>query len=157
REHLELQALGERLIGLSAPELATMERDPVLLEALADAQAIRSHGALRRQRQLIGKLMRRADAEHIRAALETLGSGERAATAVFHAAERWRERLCDGRQEALADFARETGLATEALAGLLHELERAPDETTRRRIRRRLFREIHAMLRENANENGAGE
>jgi len=66
REQLELQALGEQLIGLSADELSALPIDERLREAVIAAAKIRSHGALRRQKQLIGKLMRHCDPEPIR-------------------------------------------------------------------------------------------
>jgi ribosome-associated protein len=156
REHLELQALGERLIDLPPRELEALELDPALLEAIVAARSIRSHGALRRQRQLIGKLMRDADAARIRATLEMRERGDRAATARFHAAERWRERLCAEGRDALAAFARETGHDTGALERLLGELESASGEAVRKHVRRRLFREIHTML-DIAGEKGDGE
>ena len=56
REYLALQALGEQLIDLSAEQLASLSLDERLLEEVQKAQGIQSHGALRRQKQLIGKL-----------------------------------------------------------------------------------------------------
>src|SRR5690606_2558805 len=148
REHLELQALGEKLIGLPLADLEAMELDPSLLDAVVAAQSIRSRGALRRQRQLIGKLMRHADAQRIAAALEARGRVARADTALLHAAEHWRERLCTEGGAAPREPARDSGRDTSALEPVLHELERAADDLARRRVRRRLFREVHALLRD---------
>ncbi|HMN79031.1 MAG TPA: ribosome biogenesis factor YjgA, partial [Burkholderiaceae bacterium] len=47
----------------------------------------------RRQLQYVGKLMRTVEVEPLRQALERLTDGERAATALLHSAERWRQRL----------------------------------------------------------------
>ena len=58
REQLELQQLGERLIDLSADELEALPIDERLRDAVLAASKMRAHGALRRQKQLIGKLMR---------------------------------------------------------------------------------------------------
>ena len=69
REHLALQELGERLIGLSADELSRMAVDDELRDAVLAASEMKAHGALRRQKQLIGKLMRHIDAIPIRQAL----------------------------------------------------------------------------------------
>ena len=69
RESLALQELGERLIALSEPDLATLSLDDNLHQAIRDAASIKSRGALRRQKQLIGKLMHGVDPEPIEAAL----------------------------------------------------------------------------------------
>jgi ribosome-associated protein len=72
REYLALQKLGEDLIGLNEPDLRKMELDEDLLEAVLEARRIKSRGALRRQKQYIGKLMRHIDPEPIRAAMTRL-------------------------------------------------------------------------------------
>ncbi|MGB5490310.1 MAG: ribosome biogenesis factor YjgA [Woeseiaceae bacterium] len=72
REYLALQKLGEDLIGLNEPDLRKMELDEDLLEAVLEARRIKSRGALRRQKQYIGKLMRHVDPEPIRAAMTRL-------------------------------------------------------------------------------------
>ena len=69
REHLSLQVLGEQLIGFQEAQLRAMHLDGELLDAIVLASKIKSHSALRRQRQLIGKLMKHVDPEPIRAAL----------------------------------------------------------------------------------------
>jgi ribosome-associated protein len=68
-----LQSLGERLIDLNAEQLASITLDDQLLQAVRTAQGTKSHGALRRQKQLIGKLMRQVDPEPIRIALHAFG------------------------------------------------------------------------------------
>ena len=72
REYLALQKLGEELITLQESDLQSMALDEDLLEAVLEAKRIKKHGALRRQRQYIGKLMGRVDPEPIRTALERL-------------------------------------------------------------------------------------
>jgi len=72
RAHHALQALGERLVSLTDEQLAALPLDDALRDAVLLARRTRSHGALRRQRQLIGKLMTRADADTIREALAAI-------------------------------------------------------------------------------------
>ena len=69
REYLALQKLGESLIPLQEPDLLAMDLDEDLLEAVLEAKSMKKHGALRRQKQYIGKLMNRVDPEPIKAAL----------------------------------------------------------------------------------------
>ena len=74
REYLALQRLGESLIPLQEPDLLALELDEELLEAVLEARRMKKHGALRRQKQYIGKLMSRLDPEPIREALERIRS-----------------------------------------------------------------------------------
>jgi ribosome-associated protein len=72
RAYLALQKLGEELITLRESDLQAMPLDEELRDAVLEARRIKAHGALRRQKQYIGKLMGRIDPEPIRAALERL-------------------------------------------------------------------------------------
>jgi len=72
REHQARQKLGEELITLRDAELDSLGLDEDLLEAVIEARGIKAHGALRRQKQYIGKIMRHIDPEPIRATLESL-------------------------------------------------------------------------------------
>ncbi len=56
-----MQKLGERLIALKPVQLQRFGLPPELLEALLEAQRLRSRAALARQRQYIGRLMREID------------------------------------------------------------------------------------------------
>jgi ribosome-associated protein len=104
REYLALQKLGEQLIALTESELASLSIDERLLRAVQGARSIKSHGALRRQKQLIGKLMKSVDVEPIRLGLRLLQADEIEKKKVFAAAERWRDRLFKDRASAFKAF-----------------------------------------------------
>ncbi|HKJ20094.1 MAG TPA: ribosome biogenesis factor YjgA [Woeseiaceae bacterium] len=72
RAYLALQKLGEELITLRESDLQAMPLDEELRDAVLEARHMKAHGALRRQKQYIGKLMGRIDPEPIREALERL-------------------------------------------------------------------------------------
>ncbi len=72
RDYLARQKLGEALIPLLESDLRAMDLDETLLDAVLEAKRISKRGALRRQKQYIGKLMGRVDPEPIREALERL-------------------------------------------------------------------------------------
>lgn len=74
REHLALQELGEKLIALNEAQLESLSLDDGLVSAVRGARQMKARGALRRQKQLIGKLMRRVDPEAIRAALSNFSA-----------------------------------------------------------------------------------
>ena len=93
REMTALQDLGEELVALSTDQLKKIDMPDDLREALREAQRISSHGALRRQYQFIGKLMRSIDPEPLRQALDEIKGLSAVATARMHALERLRERF----------------------------------------------------------------
>lgn len=104
REAEALQTLGKQLIELDDAVLDTMPLTEALHQALRDAKRIKSHGALRRQTQLIGKLMRVADHEAIGSALEALLETDAEQAAKFHLTEIWRDKLVEGGAMALTEF-----------------------------------------------------
>ena len=69
REYLALQKLGEELIPLHEEDLRAIGLDEDLLEAILEAKLMSKRGALRRQKQYIGKLMGRVNPEPIKKAL----------------------------------------------------------------------------------------
>jgi ribosome-associated protein len=93
REMLERQDVGEELVALPEARLRELDLPERLLDAVLEAKRIRSFGALRRQLQYIGRLMRDADSVTIAARLDAWKGQSREATAHLHAIERWRERL----------------------------------------------------------------
>ncbi|NCF74582.1 MAG: DUF615 domain-containing protein [Gammaproteobacteria bacterium] len=72
REYLALQKLGEELITLKPSDLDALPLDENLRDAVMEAQQIKAHGALRRQKQYIGKLMRHLDPEPLRVEMAKL-------------------------------------------------------------------------------------
>ena len=145
RQH-ELQELGESLIALDAGSLAGMPLDERLRRAIQDASRIRSRSALRRQKQLIGKLMREVDPEPIRAELARLTADDVRAKRLFARAERWRDRIASDGNTALDEFLAETGVTDTQLRQWLAELELCVNERTEKTIRRQIFRRIHEIL-----------
>lgn len=146
RDHLALQSLGEKLVPLELAELEKLHLDESLLDAVMRAKSIRSRGALRRQRQLIGKLMRHADADSIQSSLENLGRQDRLSRKLFRDAEQWRDRIAAEGASAVAEFAALTGLAATNLENLLPDLDAGGSEAAQRSVRRRLFREVYKAL-----------
>jgi ribosome-associated protein len=148
RQSSELQELGEALIELPQNELDALPLPENLRDAVELARRITAHGGLYRQKQYIGKLMRKIDAEPIRAALEAKRARERAAALRFRHVEQWRDRLIAEGSEAIKSLAAETRAAcdTDKLARLV---ARAQDEKRRGqtpRAARELFRALRDVL-----------
>lgn len=122
RESDELQALGEALIELSQSELDALPLPEALRDAVMLARRITAHGGLYRQKQYIGKLMRKIDAEPIRAALAAKRDRERAEALRFRRIEQWRDRLMTDGPDALEHLEAEARqpIDRKALTGLLN-------------------------------------
>ncbi|WP_293765394.1 ribosome biogenesis factor YjgA [uncultured Aquitalea sp.] len=88
-----LQDLGKELVELSRDTLKKMQLPEDLLTAILDYKRFTAHGALRRQLQYIGKLMRDVDPEPIRQYLQVIKGESSEHIAWQHLLERWRERL----------------------------------------------------------------
>jgi len=101
REMLALQSLGEKLLELSADQLAQLNLPEDLINALLQGKQIKKHGAKRRQLQYIGRLMRGVDADEIQAQYENVTQHSAQAVQQLHKIEKWRERLLHEGDEAI--------------------------------------------------------
>jgi ribosome-associated protein len=144
----DLQSLGEALIGLPQGELDALPLPDPLREAVMLARRITAHGGLYRQKQYIGKLMRKFDAEPIRAALEAKHERERLESMRFHRVEQWRERLMKEGAPALQALLAETNASADAvvLQKLLDEARRERQSGAPPRASRELFRALRDAL-----------
>ena len=104
RDANALQELGVELVALPSSELDRLPLPEKLRDAIDLAKRITSHGALFRQRQFIGKLMRNIDTAPIQAALDAKIEAQAEAARHFHRLEHWRDRLIDEGDEALGAF-----------------------------------------------------
>jgi ribosome-associated protein len=101
REAHALQALGESLVKLNKSALAQIPLSDDLRNAINEARRLHQHGALKRQMQYIGKLMRQCDVEPIRAAYEKVTNSYREDVVQHHELEKWRDRLLSDGDQAL--------------------------------------------------------
>jgi len=101
----ELQDLGEELIELSKARLAQLNLPETLLDAVKQAQRITANGAIARQKQYIGRLMREIDTESIADQLARWKGAHQEENAHFHRLEKLRERLLQD-DTALSDYLR---------------------------------------------------
>lgn len=146
RQFLALQELGEQLIALSEEQINSIDTDEYLQEQVLEAKRMKSHGALRRQKQLIGKIMRQVDAAPIEEALERFGRSDRVDKQHFAAAEAWRDRILSEGRPAVDEFLSTTGNPDNDLYELQQQCAAAPSADKRRHIARQLFRKIHQIV-----------
>lgn len=143
---LELQAIGERLISLAPGQLATVPMPEDLQDAVAMARQMKKHGALNRQKQYIGKLMRQIDDEPIRQALSAIDEAGLLEKKAHHDAELWRDRLINDGSTALEMFLEDyPAVDRQQLRQAMRLCEKhrdAGDKTAGRR----LYRLLHDVL-----------
>ena len=92
----DLQDLGEELVGLGKDQLAQLDIPETLRDAIKEIHRIKKFGAIRRQMQYIGKLMRDVEIDPIIAKLNTWKGTSQQHIGYMHQLERWRERLLEG-------------------------------------------------------------
>jgi len=143
-----LQDMGEELVAVAEEKLAELDLPERLRDAIMHARGLSKFGALRRQMQYIGRLMREeGDAEAIRARLDAWKGVSVEETARLHLIERWRVKL-------LKD--------DKALEQLINDYPRADIRQLRTLIRNtkreteaakppKSFRELFRVLRETLN------
>jgi ribosome-associated protein len=93
KESHDLQHLGEQLAALSDNQLAGLDLDEPVRDAVQMYKRTKSHEGRRRQMQYVGKLMRRIDTEQLREAVASLQLGHAKDSLALHEAERWRTEL----------------------------------------------------------------
>ncbi len=98
-----LQDIGEELVKLPANKLERLALPDELRRAVEDCRRFNKHGAIRRQMQYIGKLMRGVDGEPIARQLAAWRGESDEEKALLHRIERWRDRLIEN-DEALTLF-----------------------------------------------------
>ena len=158
RAALDVLALGQQLVGLSAAQLAKLPIPDDLMPHIVDAQRITSHVAHKRQLAFLAKQMRREDdatLDAIRDALDAGGEAARRETAQLHRVEAWRERLIADGDAALSELLAEHPQADRQH---LRQLVRNAIDERNRNKPPHAFRELFRELRELTDEpDGTGD
>ena len=87
------QALGVKLSELPKDKLQKLNLPEDVLAAVLETKKITANGAIRRQKQYLGRLMREIDTAPILDQLARWDGKHTAENAYFHGLERWRDRL----------------------------------------------------------------
>lgn len=105
REMHALQDLGKRMMELGDDQLAGLPMSETLKAAIVESRRIRQHEARRRHLQYVGKVIRNEeDPDALRRAVEAFDAGSEEHTRRHHLAERWRDRLIEEGNPAVASF-----------------------------------------------------
>jgi ribosome-associated protein len=147
RELLELQALADRMAGLSDKRLRALAVDERLREALTQLRAMRPSGSRNRQLKHCVKFMDPEALQQVIAYLDDRHSQQVAGNQAFHRVEQWRDRLVSGGDAALDAFLQEYGEVDRQHirrlcrdAGREHETGRPPGAA------RKLFRYLREVM-----------
>ena len=144
REVEALQDLGEILVKLPDAQFKRIDLPENLRIAVAACRKITQNGALRRQKQYIGKLMRGIDPAPIQVQLDVFNGVSAAENAKLHQAERWRDKLIAD-NEAMTQFLNDH---PETDATHLRQLIRNARDEAARNKPPKAFREIFRVIRE---------
>ena len=93
KEAQALTDLGSKLLLLSMEQLKKFDLPDNLLDAFKVAKNIKKHGALKRQKLHIGKLLRAIDSKPIEAQFDMLLSPHKEDVKQFHDVENWRDTI----------------------------------------------------------------
>ena len=150
-----LQDIGEQLIQLDLKRLTELSLPEALTEAILEAKRMRKHGAIRRQMQFIGKLMRNVDATPIKQKLEAWNGVALQQTAWLHGLERWRERLLSDEQ-ALGELAQQFPAADlQQLRALVRNARKERLANKPPKSFRALFQELQKIIPQTVEEAGS--
>lgn len=144
KQMLELQDLGKTLTALSNDKLRELDLDENLLDAILEYKRITKFGALSRQLQYIGRLMRDVEPAPILAKLDAWNGVSRQHTAWLHQVEHWRDRLLE-QPDALTEL---LAAHPQADAQHLRTLIRNAHKEKEANKPPRSYREIFQILRE---------
>jgi len=104
--------MGTTIINLSQHDLEKLHLPDALQQAIEDARRMPHRGgALKRQKQFIGKLMRNLDTEDIAHQLEQIQHAHDRNNALFKRMEKWRDDILAEGDEAINQFVEEYPLA----------------------------------------------
>ena len=104
RECDDVQELSDKLVTISIDELTHIVMDDVLRSAIEEAHRIKSHGALKRQKHYIAKLMRSIEIEPISRQLQNILHKDDIHGAVFKRLERWRDSIIENGDKGIQNF-----------------------------------------------------
>ena len=118
----------------------------LLRDAILEAKRISKFGALRRQMQYVGRLMREVDPTPIRARLDAWSGGSAAETARLHQIERWRARLLEDELALAQLLDAHPGADIQRLRTLIRNVKRETEAGKPPKSFRELFQELRDIL-----------
>lgn len=142
------QALGAALAEMPAGRLAALDLPEDLRKAIGEYRSITAHGAKKRQRKFLGRLLRNLDTEPLEQAVEEFRSGYRAEARALHDVERWRDELVADDEAVTRWMAEHPQSDSQHLRSLVRAARRQDADTTPEQRHGKASRELFRYLRE---------
>ncbi|PKL96146.1 MAG: DUF615 domain-containing protein [Gammaproteobacteria bacterium HGW-Gammaproteobacteria-8] len=150
-EDRALQDLGVALAELPAGPRKRLPIDEDLRRALEEYNAIRAHGARKRQRKFLGRLLRQLDTEPLQRAVDAFREGRQADAAALHSVERWREELVADDAALTRWMIEHPETDVQHLRGLIRNARKAGDIANPSERHSRAWRELFKEIRDRMN------
>lgn len=149
RETVALRKLGERLLDLSEEQLSVLSDDR-LKEAVSAAKQMKRDRARKRQIQYIGKLMRSADVDMIKMAIEKFDSSSKLHAQQFHRLEKIRAGLLQDDSATIDElFAQHAIIDRQYLHQMIRKAQKERDSAQSDRTHyRKLFKYLRSLQEE---------
>ena len=145
REAEALQKLGGELAKLAPDAFDRVTGLPEdIRDAILEYRRLKSFGALRRQMQLIGKLMRRLDYDAVREAIDRATGASRAAAAAHQRAEKLRDALLTDNNKLTEYVASHPEVDVQQLRTLIRLARKEKEAAKPPKYFRELYRFLHA-------------
>ncbi len=147
REMLALEELGLQLVDVPSAQLAGFDLPADLIHAISELRTMKKHGAIRRQKQRIGALMRQIDPEPVAELVRKIREKGREEARCFQKIQRWRDGLLADDQEVWEEISNElAGFDTQHVRALVKNAKKEKMAGKPPRCARQLF----AYLRDTA-------
>ncbi|HKL52822.1 MAG TPA: ribosome biogenesis factor YjgA [Wenzhouxiangellaceae bacterium] len=143
-----LQDLGVALSELPSGRLAALDMPDDLRQAIRDYRSIRAHGAKKRQRKFLGRLLRNIDTEPFEKVIEEFRTGNRAEARALHRVERWRDELVADDEAVTRWMAEHPGTDAQHFRSLVRAARKHDAETGVSERHGRAYRELFKFIRE---------
>lgn len=150
-EDRALQDLGVALAELPTAPRKRLPIDEELRRALEDYNAIRSHGAKKRQRKFLGRLLRQLDTEPLQRAVDAFREGRQADAAALHTVERWRDELVADDEALTRWMEQHPDTDVQHLRALIRNARKAGDMVNPSERHSRAWRELFKEIRDRLN------
>jgi len=157
RELAAIQQLAVRMAELSDNELGRLGLGDDVRNSLARIRAMRSSGARNRELKHCTKLLQQEDLEPVRSWLDDRQARQLAQNQHFHQLERWRDRLVDAGDEALAELiSQHPDIDRQHLRQLVRDAQRERQQGKPGGAAKRLFRHLRECLSQGAEDLDGG-
>ncbi len=149
QEMHDLQRLGEDILKLSLDHINKIEMPEELREAILFARTLKKHGALRRQLQYVGTLMRNVDTEPIRRFIDNIKLGSKNESTAFNKLEKWRDDLVNGKEGVMDCVLNELpGVNRQHIRQLVRNAVKEKEKQQSPKASRALFRYLRELMSE---------